>query len=1054
MKKILLTALLAVFGLFGAYAQILLEDFEGGSADLSWSGLNGTFDGVVANPSATGANTSAGVGKYTNLPAFDYNFAKATLTNPIDLSAYSRVRMKVWSPIAPTKVLFKFEGGGKNVEKVVDITVANQWVEYSFDMSAGEFYTGLNTILIAFNPGVSGDNSTYYFDDIRLDKNEVCYADFEGPGLNFQGLDGTFTAPEPNPGANQVNASPNVGKYLKSTTAAYSLLLAESATPFDLSVNNQFKIDVYATSPTQVIMKLEGGPGVPSIEVTKNIAVSNAWQEYTFDFSAQAANTGLTKLILFFDPGVEASGDTYYIDNICAEPQGACAGVAKDPNIIDDFECNRNATYGAGWDSLSVVTNPFPTGDNNSPEVGEFKDVAGPGTEYAALIIDYQNPIDLLERNQFSIQVYATKPGDLLLKLEGGASKEYHNQVTELNKWVTYTVDFSAQAGTGNTKFVIFFNAGAEGAPGDTYYIDNIKLTAPTSVVLENFQGGQHLAWQPLDQNEIIHGTFVGPTPNSAPNPVNNSTQVGCYSKGTSAFSTLQAISPVNNLNLTLYAQFNLDVLSPAGGGTVTMQLSSPSEGNKEATATITTPGAWETLHFDFSAFDAVSDFAEIRLIFNSGTAAAGQGWCVDNLTQSKVTIDACAGTVPNPNIIDDFECQKNYVSIFYGNDDLKIVNNPHLTPANGSLKVGEYTDPAGAYAGIGFEFANAPDLSLYNHLKFQVWSPTANVPFLIKLQGPASVEVFDTIPNANEWYTFDIDFSGALGTADKQIVIFFNVGNEAGGGTYYIDNIQWSRAGYNGCVADNESPLLIDDWKYFANGHLEVDAAPVKIVDNPNPSGINTSPKVVEFIKASDALPFAGIYTNPDLEAPIDFQGLKTIRVMVYMDHIGNFAAKLEGSTNGSPNNIEITVPNTKINQWEELTLNFAVLPDNGEYHRLTLFFDLGIDATGQDVTSYFDNIVVGAGTCGVSGVFTPGPVATMSVSPNPVNNTLLVNNFEDVSRLEVFNVYGQRVTSVSTFGDSHTELIVTEFPAGLYYLSGFNKQGVLLGNAKFVKQ
>ena len=59
MKKIFLTALLAVFCLFGAYAQIQLEDFEGGTADLSWTGLNGTFDGVVSNPSATGINTSA-----------------------------------------------------------------------------------------------------------------------------------------------------------------------------------------------------------------------------------------------------------------------------------------------------------------------------------------------------------------------------------------------------------------------------------------------------------------------------------------------------------------------------------------------------------------------------------------------------------------------------------------------------------------------------------------------------------------------------------------------------------------------------------------------------------------------------------------------------------------------------------------------------------------------------------------------------------------------------------------------------------------------------------
>ncbi len=1050
MKNLFLTALFAVFCLFGAYAQTL-EDFEGGTADLSWSGLNGTYNGVIANPDASGINTSAGVGSYTNLPAFDYNFAKADLATPVDLSENSLVKMKVWSSTAPNKVLFKFEGGGKAVEKVVDITVANQWVEYSFNMSAGENFTAMNTVLISFNPGVLGDNSTYYFDDIRLVKNEVCYADFEGPGLNFLGLDGTFTAPEPNPGANQVNSSANVGKYIKSDATGYSLLLAESATPFDLSTYNQFTIHVYATAATQLLMKLEG-PNVPAIEVTKNIAVTNAWQEYTFDFSAQAANTGLTKLILFFDPG-QNTGDTYYIDNICASPQGACAGVAADPEIIDDFECHRNATYGAGWDSLTVVTNPYPTADNNSPKVGEFKDVAGAGTEYAALVIDYQNPIDFSERNQFSLQMYATKGGTLLLKTEGGVVKEYAIPVNELNKWVTYTVDFSAQAGAGNTKLVIFFNAGVNGEVGDTYYIDNIKLSAATATVLEDFQGGQHLAWQPLDQNEVIHGVFTGPTANPNPNAVNNSTEVGCYTKGTSGFSTLQAISVVNNLILTPYSQFNIDVLSPASGGTVTMQLSSPSDGNKEATATITTPGVWETLSFDFSAFTGVNDFGEVRLIFNSGTAAAGQSWCVDNLTQSKVTIDACLGTIPNTNIISDFECQKNYLSIFYGNANITTVNNPHLLPANGSLKVGEYKDPAGAYEGLGFEFANAPDLSLYNHLKFQVWSPTANIPFLIKLEGPVSVEKFDTVTVANSWQTIDVDFSGALGTAAKKLIIFFNVGNEAGGGTYYIDNIQWSRAGYNGCVADNESPALIDDWKYFANGHIEAAGTPVNIINNPNPTGINPSAKVAEFIKAGDALPFAGIYSSPDLDAPIDFKGVKTIRAMVHMDHIGNFAAKLEGSTNGSPA-LEISVPNTKINEWEEITVNFAAAPDNGEYRRLTLFFDLGIDATGSDVTSYFDNIVVGAGSCLTSGTFTPGPVATMSVSPNPVSNTLLVQNFEDVTRIDVMNLYGQRVASIQTVNELQSSIDVARVPVGMYTLAAFNKQGALLGIAKFVKQ
>jgi hypothetical protein len=483
--------------------------------------------------------------------------------------------------------------------------------------------------------------------------------------------------------------------------------------------------------------------------------------------------------------------------------------------------------------------------------------------------------------------------------------------------------------------------------------------------------------------------------------------------------------------------------------------LNSPTQGNKEADADITTPGQWETLSFDFSAFSGITDFGEVRIIFNPGTAAQGESWCIDNLRQTELTIDPCAGTVPIPNIIDDYECQRNYTQIFFGASDISVVNNPYLTPDNGSLKVGEYKDPAGAgteFAGIGIEFPTPPDLSIYNHLSMQVYSPTANVPFLFKLEGGQAVEIFDTLTEANKWYKFDIDFTSAQGNNNNKLVIFTNVLSATGGGTYYFDNIKWQRAGYNGCVVDNQTPGLIEGWKYFANGHLENEGYQFEIVDNPNASGINTSAKVGKFLKASDALPFAGMYTDPALESPIDWKGLKTMKAKVHMDHIGNLGLKVEGSATGAPA-LELKTPNTKTNEWEELSFDFSAVPDNGEYQRLTLFFDLGIDATGTDVASYFDDIVIGAGDCGIVSTFTP-TVAVMRILPNPATDQLWVENFEGVTRLDIFNLFGQRLATLSTSNDTRTDIDVTRLPAGIYTLAGYNEQGQLIGNAKFVKQ
>jgi hypothetical protein len=622
MKHFFLAFLFIGTGFLGLHAQIVYEDFEGGTSDLAWSAPDGTYNGVIANPGPDAVNSSAYVGSYTKGAGFGYSlFWVPNLSQPLDLSEYNQFKLKVWCSVA-TPVLLKFEGPGQAVEKIATIPAANQWVELKFDMSGGASKTGLTKIIIFFDPGNDPSSPTYYFDDLVAEKAGVCYETFEGGAqLPWQAYDGVYAGAVANPAPNNINGSATCGKYTKSSAHAYSLLLADNGAPLDLSVNNQFKLKIYAEAPTQVLLKLEGPGG--NIEKIKNIAVANAWQEYTFDFSAQASNAGLTKVILFFDPGVETSGNVYYFDDLCAVPN-LCGSATPNADILDDFECNRNATYAGDWTSISVVNNPAPSGDNNSPKVMRWEDPSGPGTEFSNFQVDYQNPIDLSTRNQFSLKLWSPKPGRLLLKIEGGVSaKEVEFQVTELNKWVEYSVDFSTEAGEGHKKIVVFINAFVPGGPGDVYFVDDIKLSAPpVAPPLEDFEGAPSLGWQPLDQNETVHGTFsVGN--NSNPGGVNTSPTAGCYSLGVSPFSTLQALS-LTNFDLSEYPQFNLDVLSPATGGTVVMILSGP-QGNKQADAEVTTPGTWETLSFDFSPFAGITDFNEIRLLFNPGTAAARQ---------------------------------------------------------------------------------------------------------------------------------------------------------------------------------------------------------------------------------------------------------------------------------------------------------------------------------------------------------------------------------------------------------------------------------------------
>ncbi len=1034
------------------HAQTVLEDFEG-PPNIVWTGLNGTYDGVVSNPAPDLVNSSLFVGSYTNNPLFDYNFALGTMSSPVDLSHLNLIKMKVWSSVAPSMVLFKFEGGGNNIEVRRDITEAGVWVEYAFDVSPGSAYAGMDKILISFDPGILGSAATFYYDDITNNIAREDYETFEnGNNLPWQGLDGFFQGPVPNPDPNSVDTSHNVGLYVKSGMAAYSLLLADRGTPFDLSVLNQFHLQVRAQAATQVLLKLEG-PGGPAIERTKNIGITNEWQDYTFDFSAAAAQTNLTKVILFFDPGVEMSADTYHFDNLYAVPQGACKNVTLDPDIIDDFECNRNATYVNGWDSLSVVNNPNPNTVNSSAKVGKYVD---PVTEqWATLLLDNQNPIDLSTKNQLLVKILCPRVVPILFKLEGGTSpaKEIWMDASSPGQWVQYAIDFSGEALANHTKLDFFFNGGQDPQPGDVYYIDDIKFVEKATSVLEDFEtGAAALPWEPLDQQTLLHGTFEV-VDNPDPSGINTSVYSGKYTKGTSAFSTVAAVDP-GAIDITSKPQYNLDVYAP-GPGTVIMQLESVSQGNKEVERNIDAGSVWQTVSFDFTNFQSINDWASIRLIFNPGVAEEGAVFYFDNLNQSVATIDPCEGVVPIGNIIDDFECQRNH-TYSTGNDLLSVVGNPLVQPANSSTFVGLYKDqPHDPWAALCADLPDGIDLSSYNQLSLQVLSPAA-VPVLLKLQGGSAPpkEIWTATTNPGNWETITGDFSDQVGMDHKQVCIFYNGGIDVDTATdYYMDNLLFAHAPFTGCIMNfDDAAFISTTWKYFPAD----DSGDFALVDNPDPSGINTSAKVGKAVeKATSGQPWQGMYT--DLPAPIHFGSDKIVKMKIWSPQIATVTMKIENSqaVPPAPSSGDNTIPNTKANEWEELSWDFSTTPivDDGEYIRITLIWDIN-NIPAEDVTYYFDDIQLTSGDCGTS-TSVSGPIRpdVLAISPNPVTDNLQIDELGKISRLDIMNIYGQRISSIWTGTASSAYMDVSALSQGTYILTGYSSKGELLALSRFVK-
>ncbi len=872
--------------------------------------------------------------------------------------------------------------------------------------------------------------------------------------LNWEALDGTWSGVVNNPKPNAVNNSAKVGRYIKKDSTAYSLFWAKFTTPINLTTNNKFKISVLSKKTGTFIFKLEGPKG--SKEVTKPIVVANAWQEYTLDFYSARAIDSLNRLILFFDAGVGNSKlDTFYFDNLLQLPSDACSGTVAPTtmNLLDDFECQRNASYSAGWDSLSVVDNPSKTGINTSAKVGKYNDVAGNGTEYAALIHDNVVPFDFATYPYLRVKVLAPKAGLMLLKVEGGAtSKEVGTQITadQVGKWVEVTADFSSVKFGGNTKLVLFFNAGANGVVGDIYYVDDIRFTELPA--LEDFETTPKLTWAPLNNDAALHGTFGGAVANPAPtSTVNSSPNVGKYTKGTAVISTLTATLPANFVLATDAPQLNMMVYAPDAGKTVRLQLVSATKGNIEQTATVTAATTWEELKFDFTAAAGVTDISQMRILFDPSAAAAGKMYFFDNLKAGKLTINPCLLTVIDTTKLDDFECQRN--ATYAGNPPLIAIPNPKQGTTNPSDKVGQYNDPKDEYSAITIDYGTKSiNLSRYNQLSVKIWSPTI-VPLLFKLEGGTSpaIEKSATVTKAGDWVTYKIDFIDQKGKNHKKISIFLNAGvAHTTDDVYYIDDIEWQSEPITGCASDIESPIV---FTYFANS--DFDGKPVEIVTNPKKAGINLSAKVLKFDRRPGAAVFAGAFT--DFGAPLKWLNNKyVIRAKVLMDHIGNFTAKVEAGPGGTGTAFEVPVANTKINEWEEITVDFTgKITGTEQYKRLTIFFDLNLPVATTSQVSYVDEFVIGNGAgCGTSGIFEAVSVEKLSVFPNPALNELTVSNTEKIKRFEITNMLGQRVKTVilSNIFDNQT-ISLQSLDKGLYILSGYDEKG-LIAISRFVKE
>lgn len=892
---------------------------------------------------------------------------------------------------------------------------------------------------------------------------QVVLEDFEnGAALpwNADFGDSTLTVVENPEGQDtlMINPSDSVGSYTKVSGTGFSLLIAVLDEPLDLSTNNRFTIQVNSPVKTGLLLKLEGGGN--AIERRQNIAVTDTWIEYSFDLSEASDVTTLDRIILFFDPGNAESSDTYLFDNLVARPANACSGVEPIPGIVDDFECQRNVTLSnPGFLNLSVIENPDKSGINTSDSVGRWDDTnGGAGGAFNALVYEFAGDIPLDARSVLNIKVWAPKTGRMVAKLERGNSQpiELDAQVEEANTWVEYSFNFSSQAGASHKALVFFFDAFEEPEPDDIYFLDDLTFTeAPTGDVLEDFEGGAQLGWEASGANTAVFGTYDGAIANPDQSGANTSETVGSYTKGTSDLGGVLAFLP-GDFSLESFTQLNLQVWAPANTSEVTMNLFSPSNGLSSITQTLPANEEWVDLTFNFVDFQTVTDFERVDIIFDGNVASSGT-WYFDNLSQGEGTTDPCEGIDSIPNIVDDFDCQRN-IPLTVGSDRITVINNPDIT---GDInmdpldKVAEYLDPNDQFSAIVWDYGAPIDLSVFNQLTIRIWSPEI-VPLLFKLEGGSSnpVEIGTDVTAAEEWVDYTVDFSGSADGDFTRLVLFLNFNVVAGEEvTYYVDDVSWGRAPFTACIADFETDATsLTGWGFFQNG--SVNGTELPIVDNPDVSEGNMSAKVALFREAADGgANFAGAFNS--LDAPIEFPDLmnKTIRVKILSRSAAPIVLKVEGSQNGAPNSGDVFADYTTPGEWQELTFDFSGVADDGQYATLTIIPNIN-ETPEEDQLFYFDDIVIGDASCAMStSVFNNIDVDQLSVYPNPVQDELLIDSPEGVREFVLYNMLGQPVRRMVVEGAPQVRLSTSGLEKGMYLVSGYDTAGQLTAQARIVK-
>jgi hypothetical protein len=146
----------------------VFEDFEGTPA-IVWTEFQGHPGQVIDNPypQTSGINTSNKVVSMIEASGGAVWAGCFFDTEPLNFDSYSKISLLVYAP-RPASLTLKLEGTGGSIEVEAQISVIDKWINVTFDFSEAQEDIDYTRLVFFFNVTASGDNSTYYIDDLTL----------------------------------------------------------------------------------------------------------------------------------------------------------------------------------------------------------------------------------------------------------------------------------------------------------------------------------------------------------------------------------------------------------------------------------------------------------------------------------------------------------------------------------------------------------------------------------------------------------------------------------------------------------------------------------------------------------------------------------------------------------------------------------------------------------------------------------------------------------------------------------------------------------------------